>query len=184
MSLISCSNFYRYADTVGDGTGVKDHVSDYSVTPGAARLDAAAMTLLRVERLLVSYQDASGFRASRYGNLGAALTNGIAVKHLDAGGGVIQDLTDASPVLTNAGWGALCYDVDVKSWGAGDEVLVCRWTFSKAGKAITVRPGERLAVEFNDDLSGLVSHRFQFQGRQLVFDDAGTLAAAAKCSDV
>jgi hypothetical protein len=59
----------------------------------------------------------------------------------------------------------LCYDASVKNWGAGNEMLLVRWTFAKAGQdGINVSDGESLSVFMSDDLSGLLRHSFMFQG--------------------
>ncbi len=106
-------------------------------------------------------------QAEEYGNLGAALTNGITVRLQDSGGTVL-DLTDGLPVKTNAGWGQLCYDVDLKSWGAGNELLLVRWTFERAGQPLRLEGEDsgRLEVVLNDDFTGLLAHTFQVQGYQ------------------
>ena len=80
--------------------------------------------------------------------------------------GATVDLTDGVPVKTNAQYGGLCYDVDVKSWGSGDELLTARLTFTKFGQYIRLdgAVNGRLVVTVNDDLDGLISHRFLAQG--------------------
>ena len=163
-------NFYRYLDAVGDGSGAKNFNGDYSSVQGVARLNATKVNTdfdraLSVERLIVSVSDTTGFTAQKYGNL-AALTNGIEIKLMDDDGEVL-DLTDEIPVKTNAQWAQLCYDVDVKSWGSGDELLVVRWTFSKAGAPLILNCNKNayLAVYLDDNLDGLLSHYFMVQGR-------------------
>lgn len=118
-----------------------------------------------IHRMIVSIGDTAGMLADEYGNLGSALTNGINLKRYQDGVEK-QDYMDGVPIKTNSSWGALCYDVDLKTWGAGPELLVVRWTFSKSGSPITLRGGklDSLSIEVNDDLSGLTDHRFMMQG--------------------
>lgn len=157
--------FSRYADTDGDGSGTKNANGDYSGGEEIFYIQPPADESFYVSRLIVSIEDASGFSAAEYGNLAAALSTGVEVRVQDDAGTII-DLTDALPVKTNAGWGALCYDVDLKTWGQGNELLVVRWTFSKSGQFIKLNgdDGERLEIVLNDDLDGLVGHRFLLQG--------------------
>jgi len=163
------TGFWRYADTVGDGSGTINFNGDYS-GGGAeqAILTAATGQRLMVVRLIVSAEDTTGMKADEYGNLGAALGNGIEIKHIDDDGStVVNDMTDAVPVTTNAEWGYLCYDVDIKSWGQtpSNDFLVVRWTFERAGiTGVLLEPGQSMRVFMNDDLDGLISHRFMFQG--------------------
>lgn len=59
-----------------------------------------------------------------------------------------------------------CYDVELKSWGAGNEVLLVRYTFLKSGQFVRLvgDNNERLEVVLNDNLTGLIDHSFLIQG--------------------
>ncbi|MCP5005811.1 MAG: hypothetical protein GY941_18025 [Planctomycetes bacterium] len=74
------------------------------------------------------------------------------------------DLTGGYNVMSNAGWQALCHDFAHNALGTGNETASIRWTFSKAGKPITLEVGESFRVTINDNLSGLEAHYFQIQG--------------------
>lgn len=159
--------FFRYADTVGDGSGTIDFNGDYRDPEGSGPEVAyvTAAKAITIERMLVSVGDTAGMQAQEYGNLGAALGNGIEVKLYDHNDVEVVDCTDGEPITTNSEWGALCFDVDLKTWGAGNELLVVRWTFAKSGSPLKLDPGWYLAIELGaDNLSGLLSHRFQVQG--------------------
>ena len=82
---------------------------------------------------------------------------------------MVSDITAGVPVVSNAEWGALCYDAELKSWGAGNELLVVRFTFKKGGAVVRLvadRPTpDRLVVTVNDNLSGLLTHRFMVHGK-------------------
>lgn len=155
---------YQCLDTNGDGTGTTAATGDYSlaaeefyITPGAAKAYSIA-------RMIISLGDTATMQAQEYGNLGAALTNGITVKVDDGAGTELKDLTGGLAVQTNADWGRLCYDVDIKNWGAGNELLVARWTFERSGKPLLLEPNHRLVVNLNDSFTGLLSHTFFVQG--------------------
>lgn len=159
------ASIYQYLDTNGDDTGEINAVGDYSSTPEVFYIQAPLGKKYELHRLIIAIEDSAGFRAERYGNLTAALTNGIEIKTLNDDGETC-DLTDHKPIKTNAQWGMLCYDVDLKTWGAGDELLVARLTFEKAGEPLII-DGDmsgRLEVQLNDDFTGLVEQHFMVQG--------------------
>ena len=155
---------YRRLDTVGDGTGAKSAIGDYSLAAQDFKITAPPAYQYEVARMIVSIEDTAGFQAAEYGNLGAALTNGVSVLVTNSSGDTILDLTDGAPVKSNAQWSSLCYDADLKTWGAGNELLAVRWTFTKAGEPILLKPGQSLVVRLNDDFSGLIGHVFEVQG--------------------
>ncbi len=158
---------YRYLDTNGNGTGTKQATGNYATVSDIFYIQPPAAVDYFITRLVIGVEDTTGMQAEEYGNLGAALTNGITVRLQDSGGTVL-DLTDGLPVKTNAGWGQLCYDVDLKSWGAGNELLLVRWTFERAGQPLRLEGEDsgRLEVVLNDDFTGLLAHTFQVQGYQ------------------
>lgn len=157
--------FSRYADTNGDGSGTKNANGDYSGTADIFYIQPPAGTVFRAHRMLVSLEDTSAMTAEEYGNLGAALTNGIQAR-VQNDSGTIADLTDGVPVKTNAHWARVCYDADVKTWSNGDELLAARWTFAKSGAAIVLDGtlNQRLEILLNDDFRGLISQYFLIQG--------------------
>lgn len=157
----------RYLDTNGDGTGTKNATGDYSVTPETFYIAPAAGEVFRINRLLILVEDTAGMEADEYGNLGSALANGITAR-VHNGTATVVDLTDGIPITTNAEWGALCYDVDLKTWGTGNEFLLVRWTLAAAGVPIRLDGDatEALELVLNDNLTGLVAHKFLAQGYQ------------------
>ncbi|MCU7840858.1 MAG: hypothetical protein KZQ94_15950 [Candidatus Thiodiazotropha sp. (ex Troendleina suluensis)] len=156
---------YRYLDTNGDGTGTKNAVGNYTteteffIAPGLAYQYG-------LHRMIVSIQDASGSSAAEYGNIGSALTNGIKISVIDSSDNELLDLTDGLPIKTNAEWAAACYDDTLNTWGQGNELFAIRWTFTKdSGDPLLIKPGNRFSVVLNDDLTGLVSHKFFVRGK-------------------
>jgi len=155
----------RHLDSVGDGSGTTNANLDYSSTAGKILIAPAAGEVMRLTRMIGQLYDTSGMQAQEYGNLGAALTNGVSVQVVRDGVQTL-DLTDNHAIKINAAWGGLCYDVDVKSWGSGNEMLLFRWTFSKMDTYIRLVGDENdaLEVNFNDDLRGLIDHHYLVQG--------------------
>ena len=157
--------FSDFADTDGDGTGTKNAIGNYAGGQEIFYIQPPTGVVYRVHRMLVSYEDAAGMQAQEYGNTGAALTNGIQIR-IQNDTETLSDITDGVPIKTNAHWGRMCYDVDVKSWGSGDELLCARWTFAKSGAAIVLdgSRNERLEILLNDSFTGLISQYFLLQG--------------------
>ncbi|MEW8120070.1 MAG: hypothetical protein AB2792_23160 [Candidatus Thiodiazotropha sp.] len=154
----------QYLSTSGDGTGTTNANGDYSSSVTEFYITPSGNDPYNVSRVIIGVEDTSGFQAQEYGNLGSALTNGIEVKCIDEHDRVFNDLTAGIPIKTNAQWAAACFDAELKTWGAGDELLGVRWTFAKAGVPVLLKPGERLSFLLNDDLTGIVAHTFFAQG--------------------
>lgn len=155
----------QYLSTNGDGTGTTNAVGSYSVgSPGKFYITPPAAEDYFITRMIVTVEDTTGFAAAEYGNLGAALTNGVLVQ-ISSDTKTTQSLTPA-PVTTNALWGSFCYDVQLKSFGVGNEFLLVRWTFDRSGMPVFLQGSENaeLSVICQDDLSGLDVHRFLVQG--------------------
>jgi hypothetical protein len=162
--------FTQLASTNGDGTGTSNFIGDYSSVAVEGYIKADAGEDWEVYRVIIRVGDASGMQAAQYGNLGSALTNGIRIRVYTEDTNEVADLDGGSPVKSNAGWAALCYDADVKSWrtgGAGDELLVARYTFSRLGAPITLSGDDRIQFDFSDDFTGLINHTFIFQGSKI-----------------
>lgn len=153
---------YKFLDTAGNGTGTKNAVGDYSSSPGTFYYQPDTPT--RIHRLVIHIEDTTGMQAQEYGNLGGALSAGYSLIVQNDLQQTQVDLCDGVPIKTNAGIGRYCYDVDLKSWGAGNEMLQARWTFSRAGYPLYLYKDWRLSITFNDNLSGLLEHYFMIQG--------------------
>lgn len=165
MSVGAADLRFRYLDKNGDGTGAKNANEDYSdVGLGATEFYFEAVYPTKIRSVIVSGEDAGGMTAQEYGNLGAALTNGYSLKAKNAADDVLCDFNDGVPITTNSNTGRMCFDSDVKPWGAGNDLLLVRFTIAKCGRPLILEPGEKLVVTFNDDLSGLISHYLQAQG--------------------
>lgn len=158
------SHLYRYLDTNGDGTGTANATGDYSVTADDFYLLAGGGE--QIHRMIVSVRDTGAFDAASYGN-GLALTNGVSVLVYDKNQDTEIDLLGGSNIKTNAEWGAQCYDADVKTWGTGDEMLLVRWTFAKAGAPLRLQKDDKFIVRLNDNFTGLNGHYFQIQGLKI-----------------
>jgi hypothetical protein len=173
MTESNRSPFYRFADTVGDGSGIKDHVGNYTSPTDILMAPPAARTFY-VERLIVFVEDVGTIDPGKYGT-DIVLVNGVTVALKDDKG-VILDLTDGKPIMTNAQWGRFCYDMDVMELaeqpgqgpppGRGHSAMVVRWSFFKGGAPLVINGARReyFAITLHDDFSDLVSQTFMLQG--------------------
>jgi len=159
--------------TGGDGSGTSDFIGNYAITAATGLLRAPAGDTFHVARLIVFIQDGNGMKSGEYADIGAALTNGITMTLESDGDATPIEINNFSPggtIKTNADWGRLGYDVDIKSWGGaapGDDILLSRFTFTKFtknGDPIALTGDDQIRMIFNDNLSTVVHHQFLFEG--------------------
>lgn len=124
--------------------------------------------IVTVHRMIVTIEDNAVLAADNYGGL-SALTNGLQVRVMEGNqttGNVELDLLDGGSIKSHLGWAEHCYDLTEHVFGAGNNFIVVRWTFSNAGRPLILNSvhQDKLVVTVNDDLSTLVAHHFQIQG--------------------
>lgn len=115
-----------------------------------------------ISRLLVFVQDDGVWTEEKFASL-TALTNGMDLV-VTRNGATILDLYGGHTVKNNAEWGAHCYDVDIKTIGSGDTMLVSRFTFAKSGELLLLRKGDTLTATVSDALQTLVDMHHMIQG--------------------
>lgn len=157
-------SFYRFLDTVGDGSGTKNAVGDYS-TPTDFKLTnpAAANGIMEVERLMVQIEDNAAVSAESYGGL-SALSNGVILLVVDGDGDTVVNITDDQPIKSNGHWAQFCFDVTIDIFPGTNNFVEVRWTFAKAGAPVVLKPGWSLIARMQDNLTGLVTHMLNAQG--------------------
>lgn len=153
---------FRFLDTVGDGSGANNANGDYSLAADEFFFQPTRMA--NVHRLIFHISDTTGIQAQDYGNITGGLTNGYNILVTDEDNNTIVSLTNGIPIKTNGDIGRYCYDVDLKSWGSGNEFIQARWSFDKAGSPIYLAANHKLSITLNDDCSGLLEHYFMIQG--------------------
>jgi len=153
---------YKFLDTNGDGTGSINMAIDASVTPSTYYIQPPAGEVWRIARWMLYVQDAKGFDVDKWGN-GIVLTNGIVPRIKQ--GGVITNMLQV-PIYNSGDVAQVAYDLELKTFGTADDILVARWTFSKAGQYVRLvgDDGDQLQVYLNDNLSTLTSQKVQIQG--------------------
>jgi len=144
----------------------KNAVGDYSASAVDFELIPASDEVYVLYRIMITVVDVGSFDSGAYGN-NITLTNGISVSIANGIEETSIDLVDGLPIKTNADWSRLAgVDVKVLDFGLGDNQLIVRWTFERAGAPITLvgDQEESLKVTLNDDFTGLVSQYFLVQG--------------------
>jgi len=156
----------------GDTNAIGNYGATTSSVPTHFWYEATEDT--RIERMMVEIEDTSGMAAADYGNITGNLSEGIQIKHFAKDGVTeLHDFTSQASIVSNADWAKYCYDVDIKTWGNGNDFLFVRWTFRRAGTPIRLQVGEHFAVLLHDDFSGLIQHKFLVQGyREKTFSHA------------
>lgn len=159
--------FFRFLDTVGNGTGTKNAIGDYSSTQTDFKIlnPVGADGDMEVNRLIVQIEDFGNAVAETYGVLGV-LTNGVEILVFDGDGNTVIDVTDGQPIKNNGQWARHSYDVSIANFPGTNDFVECRWTFGRAGSPIELKPGWSFCARLNDDLQGLIAHYFQVQGFQ------------------
>lgn len=140
---------------------------DYSVTPGVFYVHPPVGRVYLINRLIFQLECGPVLSTSGYGN-GATLPNGILMQIEDASDdSVIVDLLGGEPIQSNSHWARYSYDTSWDRYVTGNYVVNTRVTFERFGYPIQVLQSQRLVVRVSDDLSGLVSHTFLFEGLNL-----------------
>jgi len=158
--------FQAFLTDDGLVSGDENAIGAYATTTGAAtHFWYAATENTRIERMMVEIVDEQGMAAADYGNVTGSLAVGVMVQHFASDGTTkLHDFTLQAAIKTNAEWARYCYDVDIKTWGAGSDFLYARWTFMRAGTAIRLETGDHFAVVLHDDFDAMIGHRFLIQG--------------------
>jgi hypothetical protein len=151
---------------IADGTNQKANV-DGSVTPQKFYAGPTNGKTWEIERMIVFIEDNATFAADNYGGV-STLTNGIDLELTISGqsGPQILDLLDNEPIKSVSDWAAHCHDVNILTFGAGNNYATVRWTFGKSGEPLVLHGhhGDKLVATINDALNVLVDHRFIIQG--------------------
>ncbi len=154
---------FRYLDTVGDGTGTKNAIGDYSVTSQIFKYEAQITT--RLSTFMVWILDTNMLREQDYGNE-SVLTNGWNVSVHDVAEAKVLDITDNLSVMTN---GDLARESGsnpiINPWGAGStHSLMALLPLIRSGSPLALNTGWSLRVELSDNFTGLLEHYFKIEG--------------------
>ena len=114
-----------------------------------------------VTHMHVYLEDLGSIDATKYGNMAAALTNGVLVQVIHADGSPTSDLTGGFPVKETGGWMALGEIAEHHIHGQGPEVVHVQQGFNGG---IELGEGDIFRVTIRDDLRDLTAHYFRIDG--------------------
>lgn len=141
-----------------------DWAVDGSVTPVEYSVGVpSGFSQFIVHRALLYMSDGSGFRAEYFAGLGAALSNGCDFEFVNDG--TTYDMLDGISITHNGDFGRMAYDVSLKTWGAGDDIILARWSFDKFGGPIRLAgANDKFVWRVNDNLSAITEATICVQG--------------------
>ena len=158
---------YQFLDLDGDGDGTKVANVNGAVTPQVFKIVPPAGHIYRLARMIVHIQDTNALSSVQYGNI-AALANGIDLGIYSVSDDTLQHtITNGLPIKQNSHWNRFCHDVSPDAFAAGNKFVSVRFSFFKAEQPLILSDDEYFAATINDDLTGLVDHTLQVQGRDI-----------------
>lgn len=151
-------------DTVGDGTGVKNAIGDYSVVPQLFKIQPGPGRIFRLARMTVVVSDGAGVISwGDYGPM-SALVNGVTFA-LDLRN-IPADVTfDPIVIRSNMDWSKHTFDTQIKVSPA-QNFFQAAWDFSLSGQVqrLDGNEGEYFGLVLNDDFTSLNTHVFTVDG--------------------
>lgn len=164
LYLEEAKHFFRYLDTNGDGSGENNANGDYSSASQVFSVAPPAGVIFLIYNFIVSVEDVGQMGGSAYG-ANIALTNGISIRTA-TGAATDVDLTAGLPIVVNADWGRLAYEMVQQNFSMGRNFIQTKLSFAELGGPIVLDgdKSQKLEVTLNDDFTGLNSHYFQAQG--------------------
>ena len=154
--------FVKKFDTIGDGSGSISQNVDGSTIPVVFKVAPASNEIYLISRIIFLIRDNATFDSGGWGALGGTpLTNGCVLSKKLNG---VQYA--AFNLKSNADIAGICFDISKNSWGAGDEFLSARFTFTKLGDPIRLigANGDEIIFTINDNLTGLVDQYVVAEG--------------------
>lgn len=159
----------RHLDSVGDGSGIKDAIGDYSATPIVFRIENYSSDMdMALSTLDLYIQGEEEFLPTNYGGVDE-LENGISVIVRKTSTDV--DLTNGEPIIHTCCLCRLFHEVQYSMTGSwepgaplGKNWISATWKFKRHGVELVLSEGESLEVMLSDNFIGLDAHRFMVYG--------------------
>ena len=135
---------------------------DGSVTPVEFFVQPPADEVWFISRWMLYLEDAKGFDVTTWGSNGT-LTNGLDL-FVEIDG--IETNQIEFPIKHNGDIAAIAYDMQLHTFGTGNDILTARWSFSKMGQFLRLdgSTSDRLVVRVNDNLVGVDKQTVNIQG--------------------
>jgi len=152
---------HQFLTLAGDGTGTHEFTQDYT-TPDDVFIAPAAGEIMVVESLKLLIADSGAFTSSGFGQ-GAALTNGLEIKHMTdhTTPVLVKDFTASQHIKTNTHLFSMGFDVDESFTGAlamgGPQLFGATLQFGgeHGGLILDNANADFLGVFMADDLTGI-----------------------------
>lgn len=108
--------FFQHLTDTGASGGETNANGDYSLAEEIFYIQPEAGWIYGIKDMHIAVYDTNGMAAEEYGNLGAALTNGVQIRKSNDTG-VLIDVLDGDPIKYNAQYAAHDFYADKKTWG-------------------------------------------------------------------
>ena len=159
---------FRFLDTVGDGTGDKNAIGDYSSVPQEFKIAPDLHEGFFIVQLVVLLAATGPLGSGVYGGGGMGnnpLTNGVRIykKKVDA---ITADFGGGVAIKDNGDWLRFGPDVQILEFGPGDNHIMFRLGVVKDDNvlALSGNDEEAFVVALSDNFTGLTKHFFMAQG--------------------
>lgn len=151
-------------DDNGDGTGAKDAIGDYSITPKIFFRQPLVGEVYVISEFILHLVDNSNMPSGSWGGI-TALTNGVIIRVSDDNG-VISDITNGDPPKDNADISHLMPNFRIVTFGASDNAIIASFTQESFGAQAIIdgSQNQRIEVLLNDNFTGLVEQHFIIHG--------------------
>jgi len=153
---------YRYLDTVGDGSGIKNANGDYSATPQTFKIICPPGKGYRLGTFLVHLQGNTSFPLNGYANIPGGLINGWTMQLFT--NGVVTQMLDGEPIKTNSSLERLSPAISRPAFSGAGDALAAPISIGQFELPLYIDPGDYLQITLNDDFTGLTSQHFIVQG--------------------
>jgi hypothetical protein len=156
----------RLLDTVGDGSGTKNMIGNYSGAPVQVLIKPPDNTIYVLTEFQCQNSDKGSYLQDVFAAFAGPLTNGITIAGYDRLGNITLPLTNGGTLKTNDDWYHLGYHAEIHAWSATEASLIASLVGSHFGTGFQLdgNKGEYLAVTLNDDFTGLVDQTFLAKG--------------------
>lgn len=152
----------KILDTVGDGTGIKNAVGNYSVNPQAFKLVVPSRENYTLSNMIIHIAGLGAFSHTGYGNITEGLANGWSIKI--AKDGELKDFYEGVLIKNNQDIEGISGNIHHPAFdGAGNSISITI-SFDHYGMPFYIREGEYIEILLNDNFSSLTKHQFLIQG--------------------
>lgn len=162
ISNLNSKETNNYINRFLENNNDRDMTNNYS--SNITDFNFVSSNKCKIYRMLVYIEDNSSMKYEDFGSISNGLINGLRVYYKETSSSNKVYIDGGYPIKTNSDFSKVCYDVDIKISGTGNNHFSSRWTFEKSGTLIYLDSGGEIGVTLNDDLSSLVQFNIVVQG--------------------